>query len=99
MAMSAPGVIVTCEVDAIDAIDAIGTRVAPSRTSPDPEGGEKVPVRPVAVPPAPAKTSSRTTQTRRPGAKGATLSARIVTTAARWIYEGKRVDMQGLADE
>ena len=27
------------------------------------------------------------------------LSARIVSTAARWIYEGKRLDMQGLADE
>jgi AcrR family transcriptional regulator len=38
-------------------------------------------------------------QTRRPGAKAVTLSARIVTTAARWIYEGRRVDMQGLADE
>jgi AcrR family transcriptional regulator len=29
----------------------------------------------------------------------ANLSARIVSTAALWIYEGKRVDMQGLADE
>ena len=28
-----------------------------------------------------------------------TLSERIVATAARWIYEGRRVDMQGLADE
>ena len=27
------------------------------------------------------------------------LSARIVSTAARWIYEGKRLDMRGLADE
>jgi AcrR family transcriptional regulator len=27
------------------------------------------------------------------------LSARIVTTAARWIYECRRVDMQRLADE
>jgi len=29
----------------------------------------------------------------------ADLSARIVSTAARWVYEGKRLDMQGLADE
>jgi AcrR family transcriptional regulator len=50
---------------------------------------------PAAKPAKPAKP----TQTRRPGAKGVTLSARIVTTAARWIYEGRRVDMQGLADE
>jgi hypothetical protein len=48
-----------------------------------------------AAKPAPA----RTTQTRRPGAKAVTLSARIVATAARWIYESRRVDMQGLADE
>ena len=26
-------------------------------------------------------------------------SARIVATAARWIYDGRRLDMQGLADE
>jgi AcrR family transcriptional regulator len=78
------------------------TRVAPGRPSLEPEGGEKVPVRPVPVPPAtptPAKTPTRPSQRRRPGAKAATLSARIVATAARWIYEGKRVDMQGLADE
>ncbi len=28
-----------------------------------------------------------------------TRSALIVATAARWIYDGRRVDMQGLADE
>jgi AcrR family transcriptional regulator len=46
----------------------------------------------------PAKPA-KPAQARRPGAKAVTLSARIVTTAARWIYEGRRVDMQGLADE
>jgi AcrR family transcriptional regulator len=30
---------------------------------------------------------------------GANNAARIVSTAARWIYEGRRLDMQGLADE
>ena len=35
-----------------------------------------------------------------PGTRGKdSLSARIVSTAARWIYEGRRLDMQGLADE
>jgi AcrR family transcriptional regulator len=29
----------------------------------------------------------------------AELTARIVSTAARWIYQGRRLDMQGLADE
>jgi len=32
-------------------------------------------------------------------ANAANNAARIVSTAARWIYEGRRVDMQGLADE
>ena len=27
------------------------------------------------------------------------MAGRIVATAARWIYEGRRLDMQGLADE
>jgi AcrR family transcriptional regulator len=35
----------------------------------------------------------------RAGTRKASKSARIVATAARWIYEGKRLDMQGLADE
>ena len=42
------------------------------------------------------------TLTRRPKGKGAakiSLTDRIVSTAARWIYEGRRLDMQGLADE
>jgi AcrR family transcriptional regulator len=34
----------------------------------------------------------------RPPARTRT-SARIVATAARWIYDGRRVDMQGVADE
>jgi AcrR family transcriptional regulator len=32
-------------------------------------------------------------------ARSGDLSARIVATAARWICDGKRLDMQGLADE
>ena len=32
-------------------------------------------------------------------ASQADLAARIVSAAARWIYQGRRVDMQGLADE
>ena len=42
------------------------------------------------------------TLTGRPKGKGTTkisLTDRIVSTAARWIYEGRRLDMQGLADE
>ena len=42
------------------------------------------------------------TLTRRPKGKGSakvSLTDRIVSTAARWIYEGRRLDMQGLADE
>ena len=42
------------------------------------------------------------TLTRQPKGKGTTkisLTDRIVSTAARWIYEGRRLDMQGLADE
>jgi AcrR family transcriptional regulator len=44
-------------------------------------------------PPTSIQTASRA------GARKASKSARIVATAARWIYEGRRVDMQGLADE
>jgi AcrR family transcriptional regulator len=47
------------------------------------------------IAPAPTLTS-------RPKTKGSTkisLTDRIVSTAARWIFEGRRVDMQGLADE
>ena len=35
----------------------------------------------------------------RVGARTASKSARIVATAARWIHDGRRLDMQGLADE
>lgn len=39
------------------------------------------------------------TLTRPRAGKSASNSARIVATAARWIYDGKRLDMQGLAHE
>ena len=35
----------------------------------------------------------------RAGRRTASKSARIVATAARWIHDGRRLDMQGLADE
>ena len=35
----------------------------------------------------------------RAGPRTASKSARIVATAARWIHDGRRLDMQGLADE
>jgi len=35
----------------------------------------------------------------RAGTRTASKSARIVATAARWIHDGRRLDMQGLADE
>jgi AcrR family transcriptional regulator len=39
------------------------------------------------------------TRVTRAGRRSGDLSARIVRTAAQWIYECRRVDMQGLADE
>ena len=51
---------------------------------------------------APAPTLTRRPKDSRPEGKGTTkvsLTDRIVSTAARWIYEGRRLDMQGLADE
>jgi hypothetical protein len=59
---------------------------ATSEAQPGTRGGSIVP--------APALTRP---QARKTGQ--VSLSARIVSTAARWIYEGKRLDMQGLADE
>jgi AcrR family transcriptional regulator len=45
---------------------------------------------------APAATK---VATKPAGKAAANNTARIVSTAARWIYEGRRLDMQGLADE
>ena len=39
------------------------------------------------------------TLTRPPASRASARSARIVATAARWIHDGRRLDMQGLADE
>ena len=50
----------------------------------------------------PAQTLTSRPKGSRPKGKGTTkisLTDRIVSTAARWIYEGRRLDMQGLADE
>ena len=45
-------------------------------------------------------TDADNTATSKTATKAATNNAtRIVSTAARWIYEGRRLDMQGLADE
>ena len=44
-----------------------------------------------------AKAANKTAAT--PGKTATDNAARIVSTAARWIYEGRRLDMQGLADE
>ena len=45
-----------------------------------------------------AGTGSVGTRSAGTGSVG-TRSARIVATAARWIHDGRRLDMQGLADE
>jgi AcrR family transcriptional regulator len=52
-------------------------------------GAETGPARPLTRPPE--RNGTRASQ--------ADLTARIVSTAARWIYQGRRLDMQGLADE
>jgi len=55
--------------------------------------------------PASARSASRTSapsasRASAPSASRASApSARIVATAARWIHDGRRLDMQGLADE
>jgi len=52
-----------------------------------------------ATVPAARASTSRSTRLTRIGMRSGTLSDRIVATAARWIYDGRRLDMQGLADE
>ena len=42
---------------------------------------------------------ARPSLTRPLAGRAGTRSTRIVATAARWIYDGRRLDMQGLADE
>ena len=53
-------------------------------------GEETAPARPLTRRP-PERNGTKASQ--------AELTARIVSTAARWIYHGRRLDMQGLADE
>jgi AcrR family transcriptional regulator len=47
--------------------------------------------------PGPSKPADNTSNTANSAATN--NAARVVSTAARWIYEGRRLDMQGLADE
>jgi AcrR family transcriptional regulator len=73
---------------------AMGDNVAASsaragRTRVRARGAESAPAGPLTSPPE--RTGIRASQ--------ADLTARIVSTAARWLYQGKRLDMQGLADE
>ncbi len=49
--------------------------------------------------PMASRAGTRSAPASRLGTRTASKSARIVATAARWIYEGRRLDMQGLADE
>ena len=53
-------------------------------------GAEIAPARPLTRRP-PERSGTKASQ--------ADLTARIVSAAARWIYQGRRLDMQGLADE
>jgi len=55
-----------------------------------------MPSRTLTRPPA---SQAGTQGARRAGTRRPSKSARIVATAARWIYDGRRLDMQGLADE
>ncbi len=48
---------------------------------------------------APASPLTRPPERNGTRASRSDLTARIVSTAARWLYQGRRVDMQGLADE
>ena len=74
---------------------AMGDSVAASsaaragRTRVRARGAESAPAGPLTRPPE--RTGTRASQ--------ADLTARIVSTAARWLYQGRRVDMQGLAEE
>jgi AcrR family transcriptional regulator len=48
---------------------------------------------------APAGPGTRPPEHTGTRASRSDLTARIVSTAARWLYQGRRVDMQDLADE
>ena len=48
---------------------------------------------------SPAGQAAARTRPSRAGSRSRDLTARIVATAARWINDGRRLDMQGLADE
>jgi AcrR family transcriptional regulator len=46
-----------------------------------------------------AATKPRRIVRSRSGKRARTAGERVVAVAARWVYEGRRLDMQGLADE
>jgi AcrR family transcriptional regulator len=79
--------------------EAAPSEAAPSEAAPS-EASSPTPMSPAkaaAIEVAAATTEAGTTEAGT--TRAANSAARIVSTAARWIYEGRRLDMQGLADE
>jgi AcrR family transcriptional regulator len=77
--------------------EAAPSEAAPSEAAPS-EAAPSEASSPTPMSPAKAATTEAGT-TEAGTTRAANSAARIVSTAARWIYEGRRLDMQGLADE